>query len=273
MSYVTANLQGGLGNQMFQIAAAEALALKFNSVAKFRLEAYTPMQASSPIYYAGNIFSNINFRRPTLEEEGYLPTVAEDELKIMQYFPVNFGSNPIVLQGYFQSEIFFENAKDYIRNLFSPTIPLKFTNWFKGVDRNSISIHIRRGDYMGIQNILPIVSKSYVDKALALHGPYSNIFIFSDDKEWAQETLKYARSEVVRGLSDYEEMWLMSKCSHNIISNSSFSWWASYLNNNPDKKVYVPSIWFGPDAPKQESSIYSDWMTVVPVYNDNGFLI
>jgi hypothetical protein len=138
---------------------------------------------------------------------------------------------------------------------------------------NTISVHIRRGDYLGISNILPSIDRSYIDKALELHGGYDKLLIFSDDKEFAK-SLNYKNSIVVEGLEDYEEMWLMSLCNHHIISNSSFSWWGSFLNNliNSKKRIYAPSIWLGPTAEPFVKDIYRKEMIKVNVEYKNGVL-
>jgi hypothetical protein len=98
------------------------------------------------------------------------------------------------------------------------------------------------------------------------------MFLFGDDKKWLKENFK-GKNITLIDEEDYVDMWLMSLCNHNIISNSTFSWWGSFLNKNPHKKIIAPSIWFGPNGPNNYKDIYqSDWKIINLEYN-NGELI
>lgn len=120
----------------------------------------------------------------------------------------------------------------------------------------SVSVHIRRGDYLTPENQAlfgNICTKIYYRKAMEQmkeQHPGCRFYLFTNDKEWAGsiDNGEFAQDVTVIGLPeeavrDYAEFILMSKCKHNILANSSFSWWASYLNRNPEKKVYVPDKW------------------------------
>ena len=113
------------------------------------------------------------------------------------------------------------------------------------IDENNISIHIRRTDYVTSNGYHPVQSIEYYKQAIEIIGDYDNIFVFSDDINWCKENLKFDNMIFVDGNDDVEDMWLMSICNHNVIANSSFSWWGAWLNNNPDKKVIAPNNWFG----------------------------
>jgi predicted amidohydrolase YtcJ len=90
-----------------------------------------------------------------------------------------------------------------------------------------------------------------------------NWIVFSDDVGWCRENFRMDRTHFVEGNLDVVDMFLMSKCKHNIIANSSFSWWASYLNRNPDKKVIAPKNWFGPLMNKGVEDLYlNNWILV-----------
>ncbi len=88
-----------------------------------------------------------------------------------------------------------------------------------------------------------------------------------------RDNLNYEESTIVEGLEDYEELWSISFCQNNIMSNSSFSWWGSYLNKNNNKKVFVPSIWFGPNGEKNYQDIYEKEWIKINVNFKNGKLI
>jgi hypothetical protein len=121
-------------------------------------------------------------------------------------------------------------------------------------------------------DIHPMVTKEYVDRAMELISEYSTIFVFSDDKLWVKENFNFDNLVIVEGLEDFEEMWLMSLCQNHIISNSTFSWWGTFLNKKEDKKVVAPSIWFGPRGPQNFKDIYESYWTVLEVTYKEGFL-
>ena len=136
---------------------------------------------------------------------------------------------------------------------------------------NTLSIHIRRGDCFMNHDIHPIANEKYVERALNEIGEYTHVFIFSDDKDWVKENLKFENVTYVDD-EDYREMWLMSLCKNHIMVNSTFSWWATFLNTNPNKKIVVPSIWFGPRGPQNYKDIYESNWTVLDVKYEDGWL-
>lgn len=260
---------GGLGNQMFQIAKAQSEGWKNNLDVLFRPNSYIPMEGNQPIKYKDNIFRKIVFD-PTLT-----PQLRISE-RSWSYSETNYNyTTPTEFFGYFQSSRNFLSYGEKIKILFGPSD--EFTNKIKNLypkifDKDSVSIHVRRGDYLGISDILPVIDKTYIDECIKQIGDYSNIFIFSNDKSWCEENLLYNNSTIVYGLDDYEELWSISLCNHNIMSNSSFSWWGSYLNKNENKKVFVPSIWFGPNGEKNYEDVYeNEWIKIKVIY-ENGYL-
>jgi hypothetical protein len=247
---ITCFLQGGLGNQMFQISNVISESKKYGIEYKFKPEAYTPMQAFQPSKYTSNIFRNIDF------------SMTEDEY-----------NNCLVLNGYFQSIDYFKEIENEIRTIFSPSSSFynKIYKSYPDLSCNgTLSIHIRRGDYLTISDIHPVVDISYINKAIEAVKDYSKVFIFSDDKVWAKENFNNKNFTVVEDLDDYEELWMMSLCKDNIISNSTFSWWGSFLNKNVSKKVIAPSLWTGPNGPNMDG-IYLDNFIKIPVFYDKGF--
>jgi hypothetical protein len=262
---------GGLGNQMFQISKAICESRKFNLHVKFRKFSSIGMEGRQPTCYLTNIFRNIPFTDDVIiTERIYEPSWNYNSIDISNV------NNNIEFWGYYQSSKNFNGYDEYIKSLFSVTEDFKekikkiYPNVF---NKNSVSIHVRRGDYLNISNVLPVVDKSYIDKSLELIPEKSSIFIFSNDKNWVKKNLNYENVIIVEGLEDYEELWMMSLCNHNIISNSSFSWWGAFLNNHKDKKVLCPSVWFGPDGEKKWDDIYeSNWIKI-PVEFSDGKLI
>jgi hypothetical protein len=269
--FYTAFLMGGLGNQMFQISKAICESRKYNIDVKFRKFSSIGMEGRQPTSYFNNILRNIPFTDDVIiAERIYEPSWDYNTIDIS-----NVNDN-IEFWGYYQSSKNFNGYDEYIKSLFSLTedftekIKKKYPNVF---NINSVSIHVRRGDYLNISNVLPVIDKSYIDKSLELIPEKSHIFIFSNDKNWVRENLNYDNVTIVDDLEDYEELWMISLCNHNIISNSSFSWWGAFLNKHKDKKVLCPSVWFGPDGEKKWDDIYeSDWIKI-PVEFSDGKLI
>jgi hypothetical protein len=260
---------GGLGNQMFQIAKATSEGLYKNISAEFLKTSAITTEGNPPTKYLNNIFRNVNFVDSLPE------TVRVSEFD-WAYRKQNINGNASVeFFGYFQSSKNFNEHGEYLKNIFSPTsgfldkIEQLYPN-FK--NEKKISIHVRRGDYLSILDFLPVIDKSYIDQCLKYTIVYDKIYIFSDDKEWCKQNLNYKNSEVVCGLEDYEELWMMSLCNTNIMSNSSFSWWGSYLNKNKGKRVFCPSIWFGPQGPRYWEDVYENDWNRINVKFKNGFL-
>jgi hypothetical protein len=227
------------------------------------------MQANQPTKYVDNIFRNITFLNFTSQTKRINTP--------WEYVDLNFDlESPIEFYGYFQSSKNFYGFGDKLSELFQPTdefIEKIYTNFSEIKKEITVSIHVRRGDYLTINAVLPVISKSYIDKCLNKIGDYDHIFIFSDDVNWAKENLIYENSTIVDSLEDYEDLWFISLCKINIMSNSSFSWWGTFLNKNENKETYVPSIWFGPNGEKNYSEIYENNWIKIKVNYKNGELI
>tara|TARA_R110000744_G_C18907077_1_gene510043 strand:- start:113 stop:463 length:351 start_codon:yes stop_codon:yes gene_type:complete len=109
----------------------------------------------------------------------------------------------------------------------------------------------------------PVLDLNYYTKALENLKDVSNILVFSDDIPWCKEVFKFKNMTFIEGNNNIEDLVLMSMCSHNIIANSSFSWWGSWLNENPDKIVVAPKTWFGAQLPGNNNHAYlSNWITI-----------
>ena len=164
------------------------------------------------------------------------------------YHKIPFHPNGCELVGFWQSEKYFKHAEEEVRQ----HINLPFIEGY----RDYVSIHVRRGDYVQHSGSFPPVTMMYINQALN-RIKTGRALVFSDDINWCKENFKhldtsYLRIEYSEGRNEWEDMALMASCGHNIIANSSFSWWAAWLNTNPDKIVISPSHkrgnWFGMDA-------------------------
>lgn len=253
---VSVNLQGGLGNMLFQIATTISLALDNNTDYLIPINKHViGLQGNNGNFYKNNIFRNLN--------EGSL-----NYDKIYNFFEEQFHYKPInyiehlIINGYFQSEKYFINNKEYIKNIFSPDEII--LNKLNKIIKNEkfISLHIRRGDYLIYNNNHPFIGENYIFNSINYFGEDNKYLVFSDDIEYCKNLFKNKNNFIfIENLTDYESLYLMSLCEHNIISNSTFSWWGSWLNKNENKVIIAPKIWFGPGlASWNTKDIYTDKM-------------
>jgi hypothetical protein len=246
---ISCNLAGGLGNYMFQIGAMYSLSPNVG----FNIENVIQVHKNIKTYLT-NIFRNVNF---SISELQY------------QYNEVEFNYNKLpnkdgmLFNGYFQSEKYLD--RDKILDLYSIDkdtmnyINLKYKKFFS----NSVSIHVRRGDYLDKKDRHPIQDINYYNLAMTYFNNYENFIIFSDDIEWCKNNFMGDKFMFIEGEKDYIDLWLMSLCTHNIIANSSFSWWGAWLNKNSNKKVIAPSNWFGENKKLNTKDLYcKDWIVI-----------
>lgn len=236
---VSTFLQGGLGNYLFQISVAYSISLDNHT--SFGFDNSRVIRVHKNINeYKDNILRNVPFFNR------YNFTNFYNE-KSFGYNKINFVDN-LLLTGYFQSEKYFSHNREKIINLFSPSekdynfIKKKYSNI---LEDNTCSLHVRRGDYINLQNHHPLCGKVYYDNAINFFDEKTKFIIFSDDINWCKENLNIRNSYYVENELDYIEIYLMSMCDNNIIANSSFSWWGAWLNQNNNKKVIAPKKWFG----------------------------
>ena len=241
---ITTVLKGGLGNMMFQVAAIEHLAHKNNSNAYYfnvneqftyldEETDHNPELSHSQEYKS--IFENFHWPSgPAPEKMANLP---------FEYIELPFHDG-ICYHGFFQSEKNFTD-REFIIKLFKPSSMVKkvlerYQHLFdKGT---TCSVHIRRGDYLKFPHMHNSRSMDYYNKGMEIINA-DKYLIFSDDIEWCKENFVGDQYHFM-GDRDYIEMFLMSQCDHNIMCSSSFSWWGSYLNTNPEKTVIAPKKWF-----------------------------
>jgi len=288
---VVIRLQGGLGNQMFQVAFGMAIA-KSNSITVEYVRINEPL-----IKRGKNARRNLDIRKFSLTKDLsvknfgsiYYPRTFEKVLESQcqeKTFAVfkesdslakdiqNCDAEVIGLEGYWQSEKYFKDAQSEILETFNSLA--KVNSDYVNIERlikqsksGSIGIHVRRGDYisnMKTNKFHGVCSITYFEEALkhlSKRVPESKVFIFSDDPEWARENIVVPDWIVISGqfgLHAAEELLLLSNCSHLILSNSSFSWWGAYLRENrqfPKPNIVAPSPWFA-DA-KNPSPQLTHW--------------
>lgn len=294
-------LSGGLGNQMFQYAFGKAAALKtglsvvydysailndknpLTTKRNFELEVFTcevPLvnKKSVPEILIGkeNLIKKVLFKLAV--SLGFIRMIRDPHPFCFDAGIMDRLEDRSYIEGYFQTQQYFAPFEEEIRRCFTfqremSSNSVKYRNEILGC--NAIAIHIRRGDYANnpeITKIYGCCSDSYYKRAIELVTERINnphFFIFSDEPEWVkkQDWFRDYRVTFVEGNSganSYEDMWLMSLCKHNIIANSSFSWWGAWLNRNKKKLVIAPEKWFADATRNAETTdlIPINWLRI-----------
>ncbi len=256
---VTTYLKGGLGNYMFQMAAALAYGLDHEEEVIFLDKGLVVHKAVDS--YKDTMFRNINFVKhyEQLKNRYTEPEFSYNKIPYME---------DLSLVGYFQSEKYFKHHRREILSTFSPNYDelglIHDRYGYLTSTENSCSIHVRRGDYLKVKEHHPPCTMEYYKAAMSKMPSDVNYLVFSDDIGWCKENFIGDEFTFIEGETDTMDMHLMSYCKHNIIANSSFSWWGAWLNNNNNKIVTIPSQWFGPakgNTPTKD--IYSEgWIKI-----------
>jgi hypothetical protein len=246
---------GRMGNQMFQYATMLGVANKTGYTCgipikknlKIKEDGHFDVASNKWIPYKFDLTDSFNISitdsSDINNQKVYNETVHEYNENIFKI------EDDTDLNGYFQTEKYFKHIEPIIRNEF------KFKNEIvdeclkiKANYKNIVSIHFRRSDYIGLSNMFPLLELEYYQQAITLFDDKAyTFFIFSDDINWCktifgdEENIVYIESN-----NQFIDMCLMTMCEHNIIANSTFSWWGAWLNPNPNKRVIAPTKWFGP---------------------------
>lgn len=271
---ITIRLVGGLGNQMFQYAAALGLAVRREARVTLDLSAFSayatwPYQLDR-LQVPQDISAEQPLRRPAGRS---LPArivrrltgggVKANGLYVEPHFHFDeafftLTGDEIRLEGYFQSPLYFAGCQDVLRRHFQPIEPFgpAAQEWSQRIaaSRCSVSLHVRRGDYVTNPDAAAVhaaLGEGYYGRAIAvirrIFGEDVDFFLFSDEPDFVQQTFAdLPRAHVVRTDPErsWEDMFLMAGCHHHIIANSSYSWWGAWLNPLPDKVTIAPGQWF-----------------------------
>jgi len=278
---ITCHLGGGLGNQLFQIFATIAYSIKSKNIFKFP-DSKTLGGGSTTIR---NTYWETFLSRLQLfltNDFGEIEVVRENGFAFNDISIVNLVNKNICLLGYFQSYKYFEkefkticNVIDLKKHKVDLINKIDFNNKFV---EDTISMHFRMGDYKNLQQFHPIMPYKYYEDSLTyIRNTNSNnkfnVIFFCEDEDindvmqtidkLAIEFPNYIFTRGDSSLLDWEQMLLMSCCNHNIIANSSFSWWGAYFNTNIDKIVCYPSTWFGYAANHDTSDLCpNEWIRI-----------
>lgn len=267
---------GGLGNQMFQYAFY--LQLK----KRHPLDVFLFDVEQSQWWHNGFELDGIfhldchknarNYRRIKRHFSGLLDqfhTIKQDHSLEYSKEIMDYSYLFSQYEGYWQSEKYFLPVEQDVRKSFTFDIELlnngtrTIAQEIKG--KETVSVHIRRGDYLTFSGF-GVCSIDYYMRAMSfitekIHDPL--FLFFSDDMSWVKENISYSNAIYVscnQGADSWQDMYLMSRCTHNIIANSSFSWWGAWLNENRNKIVIAPTRWFN-YSPNYDI-IPQDWITL-----------
>lgn len=259
------DVNGQFGNQMFQYALGRHLQLMGKKV-RYHLEYYRERPEHDfalhrvfgldlPEASTNQVLAFREDRHRLVDRVRrklfgrHVRVFSEVDAKSYDYRSDVFDFKRGLIDGYWQSEKYFLPIEETIRKDF--TFP-------EASDRNkalaeemaealSVSIHVRRGDYLGG---FPVMDEAYYYPAMDYFTKKYNevhFYVFSNDMDWCRGHLKAERMTYVdwnTGKDSPFDMWLMTQCKHNIIANSSFSWWGAWLNQNGEKEVIAPKVWF-----------------------------
>jgi len=286
---IITNLKGGLGNQMFQYALGKKMSLKNNDELKLDTtgldmaekvgDEYRPFELD-----AFNIQSSIASEQEIAKIRtplGFVSKIVNKfRFKILRQMHIGWEpetlnkTGDMYLDGFWQSYKYFEDIREELLQDFSLKSPvsLNMQSWIDKVSEvNSVSLHVRKGDYASNPRVLKefgTCSEDYYNTAISYLEENSqdpHFFIFSDDIDWVRRNLSLPGKVTFvsdKSLTTAEELILMSKCSHNIIANSSFSWWGAWLNSNAKKIVIAPTPWFNKKSHVYKDLIPAEWTTL-----------
>jgi len=284
---VVVSIQEGLGNQMWQYAFSLNYVLR-NIPVKYDLSYYQQRQVHNG-FELEKVFPTITLNKASLRDVFFfVETVFENGEKqfsikkdrsIVQEAPEDgFSFEPTFLQkdntffeGFWQHINYFEKVSEEIKRAYAFN-PIDISDSYNHLlmeqilHTNAVAVHIRRGDYLQSPLLLTL-DMNYYEQALArikesISDPL--FYIFSDDIEWAKQNIKESNAVFVQQEKKgnyYRDMQLMSMCKHNIIANSSFSWWAAWLNNYEKKVVIAPARWVTHSI-DINALIYPEWVQI-----------
>jgi len=291
---IITRLIGGLGNQMFQYAAGRRTAIANKAELKLDITGYDHQVGITPRKYMLDIF-NIHASIVSKQEiklfNNYSKNIIQRNLHRIvsslfrrHYFRQKSSgfdhkflsiSDNSYLDGHWGSEKYFSDIGDVIRKEFmlknSPN--KKNSQLIQRINNcNSVSIHVRRSDYVNdkkTHDFHGVCGLDYYKKAVSFitkKVPNTVFFIFSDDPTWCKQNLRLPYSTIYvthnLGNKDYEDMRLMSTCKHNIIANSSFSWWGAWLNSHKNKMIIAPNKWFNIPTINTRDLIPQSWIKI-----------
>jgi hypothetical protein len=287
---IITKINGGLGNQLFQYAAGRALAYRHQTELVLDLSDFSnPPMGNTPRIFELDRYPIVARVASSEEESGFrfyqgrvlrrIPFLPRPWQHVcephFQYDPdfINLPNN-VYLDGYWQSYLYFESVAPLLHTEFQPPEGpgVKNQELLQAMAQvNSVALHIRRGDYVSNTKAAihhGVCSLDYYCAAIRKiveNIPNPHFYIFSDDLEWSKANLEicFPATYIGHNVGDqaFQDLRLISHCRHQIIANSSFSWWGAWLNQNPHKIVIAPKKWFA--VSKNTSTLFpKEWIAL-----------
>ena len=261
---VTGQLMGGLGNVLFIVATCFALSKKYKVKLRFYSNENMWRDSKRRMIHLYKMFEKFDIDRVYNRKSGITfrePHFFYDSITLDRRIHN-------CIYGYFQSYKYFDAYKSELINMLHNPYQNAIRDDLEKYSLNEsqqsqesqesqafefVSIHVRRTDYLALSDIHLNLSMAYYEEAMSHFSKEKSIFlIFSDDVAFIQKEPLFqnlVNKHIITNEDDEYCFWLMTACDHNIIANSSYSWWSSYINSNPNKLVISPSKWFGPQGP------------------------
>ena len=260
---------GGLGNVLFQYASAKAYALKHGKTL------YTNNAQIQNIFTADDPVLNPHNLLLYTSMPGQARQRWRSKTSSFDYSPTRFKQPDLIsIHGYMQTPFFLEQEEEALRQIlrwrYPPSDDAATQQLLSRItSENSVSIHIRRGDYINNSDYFSI-PLSYYENAIDYikkHVDHPTFFVFSNDLNWAKKNFIIKDASITfvdvnQGKPDWRDMQLMSLCKHNIIANSTFSWWGAWLNDNPHKIVLAPTHWDFIDPNSVNKILPKEWVRI-----------
>lgn len=259
---VVIQLMGGLGNQMFQYATGRHLSRRLKATlfldvswlsTPFARTKKRPRFHLDQYYITGHILNpdsiipvNCEANTDDIVKDliGNINVLSEQETDLQNISRLDCVQ---YLKGFWQSDIYFTGSSSIIKKELVPRDTSRISELEKEIiSGNSIGIHVRRGDYLQYQDRFPVLPPSYYDAAIREFRGGSKFYIFSDDPAWCHDQWQDGKYKIIEDNTPVEDLYLLSLCKNIVIANSSFSWWAAWLNDSRGKRVIAPYDWQGP---------------------------
>ncbi|NLV20290.1 MAG: alpha-1,2-fucosyltransferase [Bacteroidetes bacterium] len=277
---IVIKIQGGLGNQLFQYATARSLSFELNKKLLFDLSFYDEERFKNVFRLNQykikiELADELEIRRIRNMKGPNKLSLVLQKMNISTkytkrthwyqdhidsfYNKRQYVKHPIYLEGWFANPVYFENIHlILLKELYPNKLSNETLFWQEKIESsNSVSLHVRRGDYLK-NNYFNNLPASYYNKAIDFFRKKKmdpEFYFFSDDMAFVKNEFKgingvhfvdvnNKKDNYYSTIKDVEDLYLMSRCKHQVIANSTFSWWGAWLNKNPEKIIIAPKIWF-----------------------------
>ena len=245
---------GRLGNQMFQFAFLYHVGKRRGFEIGYD--------------YKNNPAISKIFKLPAQNSDSIAPKNIAIENNNFGYFDVSNVPDDTEFRGYYQNSKYVNENEIDLKKIYSFDEE-KHKKCFKFIkdlkeknNKELVALHVRRTDYLVADHMHFVCDKNYYDRAISNFGKDYFYVLFTDDKEWCSKEFRHIPNIIMNNDTEID-LILMSLCDHNIISNSSYSWWGSWLNENLNKKIIAPNRWFNKVGPKNWHEIYRNDMVLI----------